>query len=168
MKIYVKDGVRKTQKQIIVCKDGYQTINPSEEMILADGWVEYVAPELTIEDIKLRKKQEILDFDSSSIVNEFYISGMPVWLDKATRTGLMLRLQSEEALEKTKTTLWYGNFQFELELEKAKQMLYYIEIYASACYDNTQSHIAAVDKLDSIKDIEAYDYHTGYPEKLRF
>jgi hypothetical protein len=47
-------------------------------------------------------------------------------------------------------------------------MLYTIEIYASQCYDNTQKHLAEVDKLEVIDEINNYNYRTGYPEKLKF
>jgi hypothetical protein len=47
-------------------------------------------------------------------------------------------------------------------------MLYAIELYASACYDNTQRHLAAIKELQTIEEIESYDYKAGYPEKLRF
>lgn len=36
--------VVKAQSQIVIRKRGMQIINPSEAMILADGWVEYVPP----------------------------------------------------------------------------------------------------------------------------
>ena len=58
--------------------------------------------------------------------------------------------------------------QFPLTVEMAIQMLYAIEIYASACYDRTQAHIAKVDKLTTIEEVDAYDYKIGYPEKLNF
>ena len=45
MKLYTKDGQIKYANRIVVIKDGMQIINPTEEQILADGWVEYVAPE---------------------------------------------------------------------------------------------------------------------------
>lgn len=45
MKQYTKDGQIKYANRIVVIKDGMQIINPTEEQILADGWVEYVAPE---------------------------------------------------------------------------------------------------------------------------
>ena len=67
-----------------------------------------------------------------------------------------------------RNTLWYNGVQFTLKLEEAVQMLYLIEIYASACYDNTQRHLANLDKLTTIEEIESYDYKSGYPEKLRF
>ena len=47
-------------------------------------------------------------------------------------------------------------------------MLLAIELYASACYDNTQAHVANVKSLENIEDVQNYDYRVGYPEKLRF
>lgn len=45
-KLYEKNGQVLPASRIVIKADGYQTINPSEEMILADGWKEYVAPEV--------------------------------------------------------------------------------------------------------------------------
>lgn len=45
MKRYTKDGQIKSANSIIVIKDGMKFFNLTEEQILADGWVEYVAPE---------------------------------------------------------------------------------------------------------------------------
>ena len=42
MKYYIKNNHIKSQQRIIVVVDGKQVINPSEEQILADGWVEYI------------------------------------------------------------------------------------------------------------------------------
>ena len=47
-------------------------------------------------------------------------------------------------------------------------MLNAIELYASACYDNTQVHIANINAIEDIETLKNYDYRTGYPEKLRF
>ena len=47
-------------------------------------------------------------------------------------------------------------------------MLNTIELYASACYDNTQSHIASINAIKDVETLKNYDYRTGYPEKLRF
>ena len=170
MKYYIKNNEIKSAKQIVIRKNGMQTFNPSEEMILANGWVEYV-PEVyepTIEDVRVSKIEEILNFDSSEEVNSFYIGDFEVWLDKATRVGLKLRFDAEIASGKTETILWYEGMQFPLELQTALQMLNAIELYASACYDNTQAHIANVKAFEFIEEIEDYDYSTGYPEKLRF
>lgn len=46
MKKYTKviNGISviKTRKQIVIKKGGMNTFNPTEEMILADGWIEYI------------------------------------------------------------------------------------------------------------------------------
>ena len=170
MKRYIKDGKIKHRNEIVIRKDGMNTYNPTEEMILADGWEEYITPvyEPTIDDYRRRKKDEITRYDSSDEVNAFYMQGQRMWLDKATRAGLMLRLQAEQSMGKETTTLWYGSHQFELSMTNAFQMLYALELYASQCYDNTQRHLAAVDALESKEEIDAYDYRTGYPVKLEF
>lgn len=162
----------KTSNQIVIHKDGMKTYNPTEEMILADGWVEYVAPQPSerylLKKARSSKMQDIQAYDSSNEVNAFFIHGQEVWLDKATRAGLSLRFQAEQALGKETTTLWYGSTMYELPLYVAMQMLLAIEVYASECYDNTQRHLAEVEKLTTIEEIESYDYKVGYPEKLEF
>lgn len=146
--------------------------NPTEEMLFEDGWEIYVAPELTPEQIlanaKRDKKYDINNYDSSTSVNEFYIQDMPIWLDKSTRSGLMLRFNSELAVKKENTTLWYNGISFTLPLDTAIQMLYALEVYASECYDNTQAHLANVAKLDTLDAVLEYDYTAGYPDKLHF
>lgn len=149
-----------------------QVFNPTHEMLIEDGWELYVVPEPTevelFNDAKRHKIEEINRYDSSEDVNIFYIQELPVWLDKATRAGLKLRFEAEIAMGKTDTVLWYNNLQFPLPLENAMQMLYAIEVYASACYDNTQLHLSNVEELQTIDEIKNYDYRVGYPEKLNF
>lgn len=185
MKRYIKDGQIKFRNQIVLhgtrtikTKDGKekevktQIINPKEEMVLADGWVEYIAPEPTTEELlttaRQRKVREIERYDSSSEVNIFYVDSKPIWLDKATRAGLLLRFQAEKAQGLVSTALWYNGVQFPLSVDNAIAMLYAIELYASACYDNTQRHLAAVNALTTVEEIEQYDYKVGYPDKLNF
>lgn len=149
-----------------------QTFNPSDELLFEDGWILYEEPEPTEEDIFNEAKKELISnieyYDSSSDVNMFFIQGLPVWLDKATRAGLKLRFEAEIAMGKTETALWYGNLQFPLPLDTAIQMLYAIEVYASECYDNTQAHLANVNAIDNLEELQNYDYTSGYPEKLNF
>lgn len=48
MKQYIKNGEVKPQSGIIIKKNGKQILNPSEALILAEGWIQY-NPENTIE-----------------------------------------------------------------------------------------------------------------------
>lgn len=45
MKRYIKDNIVKFRNEIVIYKNDVQVINPSEEMILSDGWHEFVALE---------------------------------------------------------------------------------------------------------------------------
>lgn len=179
MRQYTKeiDGrtVIKPRNRIVVIKNGMQTINPTHEMLLEDGWKEYIPPtpaepteEELLERAKRRKVSEIYEYGESNAVDDFSINGISLWLDKATRAGLMLRFEAEKANGAESTTLWHEGIPFPLTIDMAFQMLYALELYASACYDNTQKHMASVRSLTTIEDIEAYDFTTGYPEKLVF
>lgn len=174
MKRYKKDKEIKFSRDITIRNNGMVTYNPTEEMLKENGWEEYIPEvyELTEEEILNREKEykidEILRHDSSPEVNGFYIEGQEMWLDKATRVCLKLRFDAEIANGQTNTTLWYEGTPFNLELANAVQMLNAIELYASACYDNTQYHLSVVDSLTIIEEVESYDYRVGYPEKLRF
>ena len=116
-------------------------------------------------------KTRIEMYDSSKHVNSFTIGGMETWLDKATRVGLKLRFEAEIRMGKEQTTLWQDGISFPLPLvgeTTAIDMLDGIELYASACYDVTQMHLAAVAAMESVEELMAYDYTSGYPQKLSF
>ena len=127
-----------------------------------------VSHERTLEQAKAEKTAEIEAYDSSSSVNAFYLNGAKVWLEFNTRARIALRLNAEKEANNTETTLWLGTQSITLDIDKAKKMLYEIEVYASACYDNTARHKANVLALDSADKVMAYDYTTGYPDKLSF
>lgn len=115
---------------------------------------------------KEQVKKAITAYDSSSEVNEFSYMGFPLWLDKETRAGLVVRFNAEEAMGKTNTKLWAGTTGFSLSIADGRNMLNAIEYYASQCFDCTAAHKASVEKLETIEDVVAYDYKSGYPEKL--
>ena len=47
-------------------------------------------------------------------------------------------------------------------------MLSALELYALECYNVTAAHKANVMALESVDDVVAYDYESGYPDKLNF
>lgn len=47
-------------------------------------------------------------------------------------------------------------------------MLSALELYALECYNVTAAHKANVMALESVGDVVAYDYESGYPDKLNF
>ena len=106
-------------------------------------------------------------YDASSSVNSFLLNGMEVWLDKATRVGLMNSTSIAKSMGQEKTTLWLGSYQLEVDCDKAIQLLSALEMYALECFNVTAAHKKAVSELDNIEGVLTYDYRAGYPEKLK-
>lgn len=106
-------------------------------------------------------------YDASSSVNSFLLNGMEVWLDKATRVGLMNSTTIAKSMGQQKTTLWLGSYQLEVDCDKAIQLLSALEMYAMECFNVTAAHKKAVSELDNIEGVLTYDYKSGYPEKLK-
>lgn len=106
-------------------------------------------------------------YDASSSVNSFLLNGMEVWLDKATRVGLMNSTTIAKAMGQQKTTLWLGSYQLEVDCDKAIQLLSALEMYALECFNVTAAHKKAVSELDNIEGVLTYDYRAGYPDKLK-
>lgn len=106
-------------------------------------------------------------YDASSSVNSFLLNGMEVWLDKATRVGLMNSTTIAKNMGQEKTTLWLGSYQLEVDCDKAIQLLSALEMYALECFNVTAAHKKAVSELDNIEGVLTYDYRAGYPDKLK-
>ena len=106
-------------------------------------------------------------YDASSSVNAFLLNGMEVWLDKATRVGLMNSTTIAKSMGQQKTTLWLGSYQLEVDCDKDIQLLSALEMYALECFNVTAAHKKAVSELDNIEGVLTYDYKSGYPEKLK-
>ena len=185
MKRFTKeiDGktVIKTRKEIVIRKDGRVTYNPTEEMVLADGWVEYIIPEpkpipeeVLIKQAKSRKIDEINNYDSSKDVNICYISKsgntIPYWASKTERSSLKSAVQDYMTLgrEVYRLDLREVGISVEVKCSDLLSMLSALEVYAIDCYNKTTDHIFAVNNLTTKEEVEAYDHRSGYPEKLTF
>ena len=116
---------------------------------------------------KTEVETAITAYDSSSAVNAFLLNGIQVWLDKATRVGLMNSTAIAKNMGQEKTTLWFGSYQLEVDCDKAIQLLSALEMYALECFNVTAAHKKAVSELDNIEEVLTYDYKSGYPEKLK-
>lgn len=119
-----------------------------------------------LEAAKTEVETAITAYDSSSAVNSFLLNGMEVWLDKATRVGLMNSTAIAKNMGQEKTNLWLGSYQLEVDCDKAIQLLSALEMYALECFNVTAAHKKAVSELDNIEAVLTYDYKSGYPEKL--
>ena len=121
---------------------------------------------LKLKQAKVDKIAEIAAYDTSSSVNGFVLNGLLVWLDKATRVGLMNSTTIAKAAGQKTTTLWLGGLKLVVDCDKAIQLLSALEMYALECFNVTASHKQAVSELTTIEEVEAYDYKSGYPKML--
>ena len=189
MKRYIKDGQIKTRNQIVIKgqrtikgKDGNDkvvttnTYNPTEEMILANGWEEYTNPAHvpTIENCRRDKIREIERYDSSSEVNKCYIntavSELSYWANKSERSSLKSAVNDCIIMNRNTYRLDLRDIGLSVDINcnKLLEMLSALEVYAIDCYNKTTDHIFNVNGLTTIEEIENYDYRSGYPEKLIF
>lgn len=118
-----------------------------------------------------RAKREVLKkieaYDTSPAVNGFSLNGAVVWLDKATRVGLMNSTSITKAMGQPTTTLWLGESKMEVPCDTAIRLLSALEMYALECFNVTAAHKKAVSELTSIEEVEKYDITAGYPAQLR-
>lgn len=166
-KRWIKNGVFASDT---IELNGCVVCNPTEDMLKAAGYEEYHEPEPTdeekLEQAKQQKIAEIEAYDTSSAVNGFKLNGMLVWLDKATRVGLMNSTTIAKSMGQKTTTLWLGSYQLEVDCDKAIQLLSALEMYALECFNVTSAHKAAVAELKTIKEVEAFDVTADYPKQL--
>lgn len=122
--------------------------------------------QLNLNYIKSEKIRKIEEYDASTNVNGFQLNGATVWLDKATRVGLMNSTTIAKNMGNENTTLWLGNIKLEVNCDKAIQLLSALEMYALQCFNVTAAHKKTVSELTSIKEVENFDITADYPDQL--
>lgn len=120
----------------------------------------------SVEEAKEMLIADITAYDTSSAVNSFVLNGAVVWLDKATRVGLMNSTTIAKAMGNDTTVLWLGDMRIEVGCDKAIQLLSALEMYALECFNVTAAHKKAVSEMASAEDVEAFDVTEGYPDRL--
>lgn len=182
------------QPKVVVCKSGRVMIALNEQVVKAvesvpvgmtgEGemryeekekqqyaydvcWLENVGIEADVlNSAKASVLADIEAYDTSSAVNGFVLNGQKVWLDKATRVGLMNSTTIAKAMGQATTTLWLGDVKLVVECDKAIQLLSALEMYALECFNVTAAHKKAVAEMGSVEEVLGYDYTAGYPEML--
>lgn len=128
-----------------------------------------VKPQPTLEQVKAKKLMEISQYNTSPNVDQFTINGViPAWFNPTERTNYALSIQSAKNLGEDTLTFAVGNNVLQVPTDKAEMMLSAIQLYADNCYMVTKQHELAVEALEDIEAVEAYDVTAGYPEHLNF
>lgn len=161
--------------------DGMQVFNPSEEMILADGWTAYTppstpapTPEQLLQEAKDNKITQIESYDDSTEVNECYIvyqgNTLSYWGGKSERASLQKAVEDyiSQEIPTYRLDLREYGISVSIPCHTMLDMLQKLEVYATQCYNVTSDHIYAIQALATAADIESYDYTLNYPRKLTF
>ena len=143
---------------------------PTEQQLAEWGFEPYVPPmpERTLEVAKSEKTAQITAYDTSDAVNSFTLDGDTMWISRDDRVSTMNSTTILKNAGLETVTQWYGGKKYTLPCDTLIQMLSALEVYALQCYNVTEEHKAAVNALTTIEEVDAYDYKTGYPQRLAF
>ena len=173
--VFFSGNTLRTQEEIDGEIQNVVIYNPTEEMILAAGWMIWEPepepePEPTEEELTEKAREdklaEIDAYDGSTYVNIFYLAGQPLWLDAQTRQTLRISIESYQAMGIESVTKWFNDQQYTFPTMAWLQMLVALEVYAAEALNVTEMHRSAVRHLETREEIETYDITIGYPEIL--
>ena len=144
---------------------------PSEQRLTEWGFEEWIEPTPTIEELLARAKAskiaELEAYNKSDAVDSFTINGKVMWLDHDLRQQLRISLDALSQAGRENVTKWFDGVEYTYAIDVWYYMLGLVEVYASDALNVTESHKAAINALENIEDVEAYEF-SGYPEKLSF
>ena len=151
--------------------DDMRIFNPTEEQLIAAGYQEWIEPEPqpyvpTLNDVIVSKISEINEYDTSENVNSFTINGVSGWIDRNTRVALLHAIDVVSENGGTEYTVWFEGVPMTLPIQTIKEFLNALELYAIGAFNVTNRHIMNVKQLQTIEEVENYDFTRGYPEKV--
>ena len=122
---------------------------------------------LSLDMAKAAKIAEIAAYSDSDAVNSLTFNGLKTWLTRTVRDGYDTSITAAKNLGEPNVTFMVGDNEMQLPVEQARRVLDLVQRYADACYLVTERHKIAVRALQTVDEVEKYDYTTGYPEKLK-
>ena len=164
MKNWTKNGMPYNGTIVM---DGCVVSNPTEEQLIKAGYVQAEEPVMTVEDAKAAKIAQIAAYSDSDAVNSLTFNGIKTWLTPNVRANYLVSLDAAELLGETDITFVVEGVQASLPIKQVRLLLAKIQRYADACFIVTERHKIAVKALQTVEEVESYDYTVGYPEKLK-
>lgn len=139
--------------------------------VYVDGEVTWhIAPvEITIDTVKEAKIAELTEYDNSDAVNDFTVNNtVHGWYNPTQRSNARNSIDSAKLVGIDTLYAPVGDQVFEISVDDAELYLAQIQVYADRCAGVTAIHKRNIMNLETIEEVEAYDFTTGYPTKLNF
>lgn len=173
-KIWIDKDNKFWNETSIILED-MRIFNPSEEQLIEAGYTEYIPPtpsepteEELLEQAKQEKLMQIEQYDQSEEVDSFTIGGQVMWLTVEERQQIATQISANESIDRDTMTRWFNGQAYTFPINTWKQMLVALEVYAGDALNVTESHKAAINALETIQEVEEYDFTLNYPPKLIF
>ncbi len=131
-------------------------------------------PERTLEQAKDEMKHKIDEYDRSENVNGFIVHDtindvtFNGWFTAEERSNYKSSIDAAKLLGLDKLAFYIGEVLLEVTPAQAEYMLAQVQLYADQCYIVTKQNKIAVDALDTIEAVDAFEYESGYPGKITF
>lgn len=156
-------------KWVLLNSDQTEFLDKHPEATVIEVWNMEMDPvSRTLELAIAEKIYEIDKYDNSINVNEFTINGYSMWLSVEERQQIATQINANEVAGRETMTKWYNGISFTFSLNDWKQMLVALEIYAGDAKNTTEEHKVNVKTLQTVEEVDNYNYKIGYPEKLHF
>lgn len=150
----------------IITNDNTTILNPTEKILLENGYAKIEIEENTLEQAIADKIATIQAYDNSEAVNSFSLNGVVVWINREDRVGTRRAIELDIEAGNEVSEIWLQGMKLIVNSQLALKLLDKVEHYAYQAYNVTQRHIYNVRQLTTIEEINAYDYTQGYPKKL--
>lgn len=123
----------------------------------------------SLQEAKNHMLMKINEYDYSENVNGFTINNViTTWFTPIERSNYSSSIQAAKLLGQDTLTFAVGDNILQVSTTNAEMMLAAIQLYADACFIVTKQHKMNIEALESVEEVENYDYTSGYPEKLNF
>lgn len=171
MSKYIKDG--KIYNKIAQLKyNGKIYLNPSEEIILSAGYEKYEEAEKTDEEQLDAAKEEKSDMATRYGLhkdrNSYIAHGYTLYVPEENRNRLRNFITNAYAVDRTTLTFWLDNHPFTYTTAAQDRDLTQYESFIYQVYCVLKQHLANIDALTTIEEVDEYDFTANYPDIINF
>ena len=163
-------------KWVLLAVDQVAFHKEHPEASVEEVWNMQIAPEppRTLEQAKAEMINNINNYDTSDNVNAFNVHDnehditFEGWFTPEERSNYKSSIDAAKLIGVSALTFFIGDIELEVTPTQAEYMLAQIQLYADQCYIVTKGHKIEVNSLETIEEVDEFDYTADYPQKINF